>query len=415
METTSPPPLPITPDTLAVAAGEFGEAEPKSDSPKAVPLMEMRTDPPEGAELLKSRMLYRAEGMIVMGPTGSGKSVISIGAGLHWGCGRPYLGITPSGPLKILIVEAEDVEWTNGFMRDGALADMEPIEEEEIELLNENVILCETRSHIGADFFRKVLRPLLEEHRPDLVFINPAFSYLGGEANSGVDVAEFLRAGLNPLLEEFDCGGVVFHHTNKLPGIESQRMKEVNPLYMASGHNEWNNWPRVGLAMMPTSDPDIMVLVATKRSKAAGWVDDKGNITDRCYIQRSADPSKPAWVQVGAFEARASIAEASPKKAGRRLIVGIEDVEAVALEAGSKGLQKADLILRCMERTGAAESTIKGKVSQAHDLGLIVVIDEIPRVKADGTPEGGHKIKIMAHADAIDGNFPAIDNNPSPD
>ncbi|MCH7227234.1 AAA family ATPase [Haloferula sp. A504] len=399
---------------FAEGAAQVSEGQPLPESPKAVPLMDLRTEPPEGAELLKSRLMFRAEGMVVVGQTGGGKSTLSIGMALHWGCGRIYLGIAPSGPLKILIVEAEDVEWTNGFMRDGALVAMEPLDDWERKLLKQNVHVCETRSHVGPGFFDKVLRPLLEKHRPDLVFINPAFSYLGGEANSAVDVADFLRVGLNPLLEEFDCGAVVFHHTNKLPGIESQRMKDVNPLYLASGHNEWNNWPRVGLAMMPTSDPEIMALVATKRPKAAGWRDDEGNLTSTCYIQRSADPGEPSWTMIGCVEARKSMAEASPKKAGRPAKITFEIIERIALEAGVEGIRRAELTAQCEDESGAANSTCRERVRQALEREILVVLREEQQKRADGSPVGCRKIQVLGHREAIAENFPSIDGNPIP-
>ena len=194
-------------------------------------------------------------------------------------------------------------------MRDGALAAMEPLEPDEIELIRSNVLIAEERCHAGLAFFSSVLRPLLDLHRPDILFINPAFSYLAGDSNSGGDVGEFLRLGLNPLLEEFDCGAVVFHHTNKLPATESERMRDFNPVYAASGHNEWNNWPRVAIAMVPTADPDITVLIASKRPKAAGWRDADGKLTFRTYIQRSADPARPAWTMISKQESAFAIAK----------------------------------------------------------------------------------------------------------
>lgn len=379
-----------------------------SPTPEARPLMELRSVPPDGAELLKTRMLYRKEGMIVVGQTGGGKSTISLGMALHWGCGRNYLGIEPAGPLKILIIEAEDVEWTNAFMRDGALSAMDPLDASERELLAANVLICEERTHVGPSFFVSVLRPLLEKHRPDLVFINPAFSYLAGEANSGVDVGEFLRTGLNPLLEEFNCGAVVFHHTNKLPGIESDRMRDFNPLYAASGHNEWNNWPRVGIAMMPTKDPEITVLIATKRPKAAGWRDESGGLTNRCHIQRSADPGKPAWTMMACMDARAALSISATSKPGKQRSLTTEQVLKVVRDHDAPAIVKAELSARCEAAYDVRPTTIKDRIKEAIERGLLVVVSKEKR------PGGGHAIDYLGFPEAIGGIESANREIPNP-
>ncbi|HEY9153763.1 MAG TPA: AAA family ATPase [Opitutaceae bacterium] len=413
-----PQPKPITVESLAEAAGELpplmrSMREKVTDSanrmpvPQARSLMELSTTPPQGAELLRDRLLFRKEGAIVMGGTGGGKSTLSIGCGMSWACGREYLGIRPTGPLKILIVEAEDCEWTNGFMRDGAMSEMTDLDEDELELIRMNCLVCEERQHVGIDFFHKVLRPLTEQHHPDLVFINPAFSYLGGDSNSAEDVAEFLRTNLNPLLEEYNCGAIVFHHTNKLPGIESERMKEFNPAYAASGHNEWNNWPRVGLTLMPTRNPDISCLIATKRPKAAGWVDENGARTNMCYISRSADPSKPAWTRISSVEVAAARA-AVASKAGRPATIRAEDVVEQLRKSESGEVVKAELMARCETAFNVSASTAKDRIREALDRGMIQVVREEKR------SGGGHKVQILGLPEAIGENVSATCENEFP-
>jgi len=48
-----------------------------------------------------------------------------------------------------------------------------------------------------------------------LLAIDPALAYIGGQSKEQGDVTPFLRNGLNPLLREFDCGGIVSHHTKQ--------------------------------------------------------------------------------------------------------------------------------------------------------------------------------------------------------
>jgi hypothetical protein len=90
----------------------------------------------------------------------------------------------------------------------------------------------------------------LNEHGPDLLWIDPALSYLGGEANSQKDVGGFLRNHLNPLLREFNCAVVVVHHTNKPPaGREKPDWSGGGFAYLGGGSAEWANWARAVLVV----------------------------------------------------------------------------------------------------------------------------------------------------------------------
>ena len=61
-----------------------------------------------------------------------------------------------------------------------------------------------------------MLDALLTEHGPfDIVIVDPAFAYLGGDSNSQKDVSHFMRELLNPLLQRHQVGLVLAHHTNK--------------------------------------------------------------------------------------------------------------------------------------------------------------------------------------------------------
>ena len=47
-------------------------------------------------------------GMLFVGPSGIGKTSASIQQDLLWSTGQPAFGIAPSGPLRILAIQAED-------------------------------------------------------------------------------------------------------------------------------------------------------------------------------------------------------------------------------------------------------------------------------------------------------------------
>jgi hypothetical protein len=177
--------------------------------PKAVSLLELERPADDDVKtLLGNRFVCRGGGLVLVGSSGIGKSTLVIQAGICWAIGRPCFGIAPQRALKILYIQAENDEGDLCEMRDGVLENLE-LSEDERKLLARNFICAHECSRSGAAFGAEVLEPLLQEHSPDLVILDPALSYIGGDANKQEVVGGFLRSVLNPLLVAHDCGVVV--------------------------------------------------------------------------------------------------------------------------------------------------------------------------------------------------------------
>jgi hypothetical protein len=144
---------------------------------------------------------------------------------------------------------------------------------------------------------------LLREHRPDMLWIDPVFSYLGGNASSQEDVSPFLRNQINPLVREFDCGVVLVHHTNKPPsGKEKSSWAGADLAYVGSGSSEFANWSRGVLAMRSIGAHDVYELRAAKRGSRLGWTNDAG---ERCFeklIAHSRETGAICWREVDSKE-----------------------------------------------------------------------------------------------------------------
>ena len=133
---------------------------------------------------------------------------------------------------------------------------------------------------------------MLREHRPDLLWIDPALAYLGGESNSQKDVGGFLRNQLNPLLTEFRCGVVVVHHGNKPPsGQERPAWKAGDFAYLGGGSAEWANWARAVIVIRSIGHEEIYELRAAKRGRRLHWKDEAAMSTYRKHIAWSTDPA----------------------------------------------------------------------------------------------------------------------------
>jgi hypothetical protein len=253
-------------------------------------------------ELLKHRFLCRGGAMLLVGPTGVGKSALAMQTMILWALGREAFGMKPARPIKSLLVQAENDDGDLAEMRDGVIRGLGLNDEQRAQACGMVVVVCEDQ-RTGLAFVQLVLRPLLEQHRPDLLWIDPALSYLGGEANAQRDVGGFLRNGLNPLLHEFACGAVVIHHTNKpASGREKPTLQAGDFAYLGAGSAEWANWARAVLAMRSIGLHDVFELHAGKRGGRLGWQQANGAKTYTRFLAHSTEPDIICWREVSSDE-----------------------------------------------------------------------------------------------------------------
>lgn len=263
--------------------------------PQAKPLSELvaysGNDP---KELLLHRYLCRGGGLLLVGPTGIGKSSLAMQCMILWGIGRAAFGIKPAKPWKSLLIQAENDEGDLAEMRDGVMAGLK-LTQEERRLAMANIIVAREDERTGLAFFAEAVRPLLAEYKPDLLWIDPALAYLGGEVGSQKDVGGFLRNMLNPLLREFACGCVVVHHTNKPPsGREKPDWTAGDFAYLGGGSAEWANWARAVLCLRSLGSHSVFELRAGKRGGRLGWKEEDGQT--KAYFKLIAHAKEPGAI-----------------------------------------------------------------------------------------------------------------------
>ncbi len=277
--------------------GEGEEHEELKEPPEAKELFALvRHGDNDPNELLRHRYLCRGGGMLVAGPTGIGKSWLVMQFAILWAIGKPAFEIHPSKPLKSLFIQAENDDGDMASMRDGVMAGLNLTEDERL-TAGRNILVCREDSRTRLEFFAQVVRPLLEKHKPDLLWIDPALAYLGGESNSQKDVGGFLRNLLNPLLREFDCGGIVVHHTNKpQSGREKPDWAAGDFAYLGGGSAEWANWPRAVLVLRSIGSHTVFELHAGKRGGRLGWKEADGETKSYAkFISHSKQPGVIYW------------------------------------------------------------------------------------------------------------------------
>ena len=282
------------PDSLPGNEDTPEQTAPQPPAAKSLGDLKRRTaDDPN--ELLRTGYLCRGGGLLLAAPTGIGKSSFALQAMILWALGRACFGITPTRPLKSLLIQAENDDGDLAEMRDGVIAGMD-LTDDEKKTAMENVIVFQENTRTGKAFFDFSVAPLLELHQPDLLWIDPALSYIGSNASAQEAVGYFLRNLLNPLLSQFRCGCIVIHHTNKpSKGEEKSAWQAGDFAYLGSGSAEWANWARAVLAIRSVGSHEVFELHAGKRGQRIGWRDGDGKISRARFIGHATEPGVICW------------------------------------------------------------------------------------------------------------------------
>jgi len=288
----SGPPIVTGKNSLTADAGK----NPPIARPLSALVHHVSSDP---NELLLFRFLCRCAGLLLCGPTGIGKSSLAFQLAILWALARECFGIKPVRALKSLIVQAENDDGDQAEIRDGIYTGL-GLTPDERDRAGASVIVAREDQRTGPVFLADTVRPLLSEHKPDLLWIDPALSYLGGEANSQRDVGGFLRNGLNPLLREFGCGCIVVTHTNKpATGKEKSQWTAGDFAYLGTGSAEWANWARGVLALRSIGSREVFELQAGKRGGRLGWREADGETKAFVkYLAHAREPGVICWLGI---------------------------------------------------------------------------------------------------------------------
>ena len=141
----------------------------------------------------------------------------------------------------------------------------------------ENLLTASEKSRTGDLFLSDVVYPLLEKHQPDILRIDPLMAYLGDDPTDSKALAQFCRAGLNPLMEEFRCAVILNHHTPKTTNRDTTAWRASDWMYSGAGGADLTNWARAILVVEPTDNSSVFRFIGAKRGKRIGWEDAMNN------------------------------------------------------------------------------------------------------------------------------------------
>jgi hypothetical protein len=218
------------------------------------------------------RFLCRGCGMLVIAPTGLGKSTLSIQLAILWSVGRNAFGIFPHKSRRILIIQSEDDEGDCVEMAQMAKQLLKP---EELEQCRRNTKLIQCNDLSGLrliEALRAELAQAKKEERPyDLIILNPYQAYLGGDIYKTTDNHDFLHGMLNPVLRDFNVAIIIICHTPKTRYIKFDDLNWWDLAQIGAGASNVSDWARAILAIVPqASDPKLFRFFAAKRGDRIG-------------------------------------------------------------------------------------------------------------------------------------------------
>ena len=310
--------------------------------------------------LLGDRWLCRGGAAIMIGSTGVGKSSASMQQDILWALGRTAFDIEPTGPMRILTIQAENDIGDLSTMSRGVMEGL-GLSKEERDKANLNAQYVQAQGHSGERLVELVAQ-YLEQYRPDILRLDPLQAYLGGDINSAEAVAGFLRQGLNPLLTEFDCGLILVHHTPK-PARASDKNKPDDFSHVGMGSSDIANWARAGLYIESSYDKGVYRFRATKRGGAIGW---KNPLGEKEYER---------WYKHGANNWVWEPCDPSTRKPGQKTYTTDNVLEEVP-KSSRDGVLLSELKNQLREKQGMSERVINGLITQLIDEGKLIKKEE---------------------------------------
>ena len=311
-----------------------------------------------GQTLLGHRWLCRGGGAFVFGPSGLGKSVLAIQGAVQWACAQTAFGVKPAGPLRSLIIQAEDDE--GDVIEMAKVVTHLGLDNQHLELVRKNTHI-EFVNDLSGERFLDVLDSFLSQRPIDLVWLNPYSAYLGASVQDDAANVQFLRNRLNPILYRHRCGAIIIHHTPKTNFRDTTDWKHSDWMYAGSGAAVLTNWARAIIVIDSTAKPGLYRFMAAKRHNRSGWP------SFSRYFAHSKEPGKLIWVEATADEVKS--AKGTKTRRPEDLLALIPEQDPISKEA---------LTVQAKEILGIGERKCRAFANILADKGEIF-LHKIPR------------------------------------
>lgn len=333
----------------------------------AVTIFDLLETPPDPQDtLLGDRLLCRGGTLLFVGPSGIGKSSSSMQQDICWALGREAFGIKPARPLRILTIQAENDGGDLHEMASGVVYGVaDDLTDDEHELLKGNLHYLTVTAALGDKFLELIDREL--SARPcDLVRVDPLFAFYGAKIEDTEQLSQFLRAGLNPILQRHSCGLILCHHTPKITNRDTSAWSATDYSYAGAGGAELTNWARAILVIDATAIPGTYKWIAAKRGGRIGWRDDLDKKEFVRFYQHSRREDVICWEDANPDD----VAAADNLKRAKQRAAAVDPVPLIeGIVPLSAPIEKNELLAKVNSK-GA------GKGSARTALALLLAEDE---------------------------------------
>lgn len=247
-----------------------------------------------------SRYLCKGYGCWIIGPSGIGKSTLTYQLIYALITGNSFYGVKPVCEQRVLLIQAENDQGDNAEMMKG-IAEAFGIDifsdEATYKKFQENFRVVTERRTTGTEFCN-FLRNEIIDFAATTVIVDPVLSFAGIDPTNIKEVSDFLRHGINPVLEDTGALAFFIHHTGK-PDQKKEKDAKISPTefaYKGIGSSELVNWARAAIVLWPMIEENTYQLVFAKRGERAMAQHPDESITSIVYLRHGI--GKVLWEQI---------------------------------------------------------------------------------------------------------------------
>ncbi len=298
--------------------------------------------------LLGDRFLCCGGALLMVAPSGVGKSSAGVQQDLLWSLGREAFGIKPARSLRILCFQAENDDGDVTEMARGVMSGLKLTDDEKAQVDERTFYVS---CSLTDEAFLQQLDQACRFFKPDIVRIDPLNAYLGDDPKNPKAIAWFCRDRLNRIAKEHRCGIIVVHHTPKtnLRG-DTSTWSVTDWGYAGAGAADLSNWVRAIIVIDAVdAKAGLYRFIAAKRGYRTGWEDPVGvRVFERCF-KHAREPGVIRWDEADSGE----VAAATSKKAQKT------PDDLLALVPADGTIEKA-MLLALASQAGIGENKARG-------------------------------------------------------
>lgn len=264
-----------------------------------------------------TRYLDQGCGMFFIGQSGIGKSTVLIQQGCCWALGRPFFGILPVRPLRVLVIQSENDQGDCAEAIQGIMDSMK-ISPSDFDELNTRFKIIRCRGRTGPTFC-KWLQDKSFEFNADLVYVDPLLRFAGIDVSRQDQCTRFLNEQLDPVLAETKIVLIAAHHTGKPKSAkETAGWTIYDYAYFGIGSSELVNWARsIAILRVLNGDEGTFDLLLAKRGPRAWASHPNGDFSSTLYLKHSSKGI--FWEQIDPSELQQSSPDSDSKSHSKKL------------------------------------------------------------------------------------------------